>query len=61
MTFSLTERLYSKMVGRLFSSRPRLSIRPPLLVVYSEARNRTPKKVSMFCSMRVWSRFSMSV
>lgn len=53
MTFSLTERLYSKMVGRLFSSRPRLSIRPPLLVVYSEARNRTPKKVSMFCSMRV--------
>lgn len=61
MTFSLMDRLYSKIVGRLFSSRPRLSMRPPLVVVYSEARKRTPKKVSMFCSMRVWRRFSMSV
>src|SRR4051794_19569461 len=60
MTFSLTARLYSKMTGDEFSSMPSESIRPPCLtpVEYSDARKRTPNRVSILRSTTVCSDFS---
>src|SRR5437773_4329881 len=60
MTFSLTERLYSKMTGLPFSSSPSESMRPPcfLPVECSLATKRTPKSGSMLRSMRTWSGLS---
>src|ERR1035437_5604670 len=53
MTLSLTARLYSKMTGEPVSSSPSESMRPLCFapVLYSVARKRTPKSVSMFASI----------
>jgi hypothetical protein len=58
MTFSPTERLYSRMTGQLFSSRPSESIRPAcvLPVEYSVARKRMPSRVSRLASISVLQR-----
>src|SRR5690625_1857936 len=58
MTFSLLARLYSTITGEPFSSMPRESIRPPFVVMNSDARKRTPRKISIWRSMRTCSDFS---